>query len=55
MADNESGGMSAIVAVVAIIAIAVVAYFGIMMFRNQDAGDGPGINVNLGDGGGTGQ
>lgn len=53
MADNGSGGMSAIVAVVAIIAVALVAYFGVMMLRNQDTGDGPGINIDLpgGDGG----
>lgn len=53
MADNGSGGMSAIVAVVAIIAVALVAYFGVMMFRNQDTG-GTNIDVQLpgGDAGG---
>ena len=47
--------MSAIVAVVAIIAVALVAYFGVMMFRNQDAGGGAGINVDLNGGSGGGQ
>lgn len=46
--------MSAIVAVVAILAVALVAYFGVMMFRNQDAGGGANIDVQLpgGDAGG---
>lgn len=48
MSDNGSG-MNAVVAIVAIIVIAAVAYFSVMMLRQQPSDSGiPNVNVDLG-------
>jgi len=49
MADNDSGGMNAIVAVVAIVAILAVAYFAVQIFgKGNPAQPSTGIDVHLG-------
>lgn len=47
MADNGSGGMTAIVAIVAIVLIVGIGYFLFQNYAGGDAGDGPSINVDV--------
>jgi hypothetical protein len=48
MADNDTGGMNAMVAIIAIIAILAIGYFVLRMLPgNTVPNDGTNINVDL--------
>ena len=47
MADNGSGGMTAVVAIVAIIVIVGIGYFVMQSMRGADTGTGDGTSINV--------